>query len=108
MATSENMGIRTLLKRIEKAEQALKAQSVFSPDCICFPDTEPPFFCSPSEAIVAAKVKCPVHGERIKEPIFHIYVSAWRVEKEPVRREQLSAQYRKAWAASFPPDLWPG
>jgi hypothetical protein len=31
------MGIRTLLKRIEKAEEALKAQSVFSPDCICFP-----------------------------------------------------------------------
>jgi hypothetical protein len=108
MPTSENMGIRTLLKRIEKAEEALDAHLVYSPDCICFSEKEPPFFCSPAEAMVAARVKCPLHGKRLREPIFHIYVSAWRVEKEPVRRERLSAQYRKAWAASFPPDLWPG
>jgi hypothetical protein len=38
------MGIRTLLKRIEKAEEALKGKSAYSPDCICFPENEQPFF----------------------------------------------------------------
>jgi hypothetical protein len=56
------MGIRTLLKRIEKAEEALKAQSVFSPDCICFPERERPFFCSALEEQVAARVKCPLQS----------------------------------------------
>jgi hypothetical protein len=30
------MGIRTLLKRIEQAEKALLAQSIFSADCISY------------------------------------------------------------------------
>jgi hypothetical protein len=64
-------------------------------------EKEPPFFCSASEAVAAAKVKCPLHGNRIGQPIYHIYVSAWRAEKEPARRQRLSAQYRKAWEASF-------
>jgi hypothetical protein len=34
------MGPRNLLKRIENAESALKAQSIFSPGCICFPENE--------------------------------------------------------------------
>jgi hypothetical protein len=34
------MGIRILLKRIEGAEEALKAHSIFSQDCICFPEKE--------------------------------------------------------------------
>ena len=38
------MGIRTLLKRIEQTEKALQARSIFSADCICFPENEPPFF----------------------------------------------------------------
>jgi hypothetical protein len=40
-----DMGIRTLLKRIEQAEKALQARSIFSADCICFQENEPPFFC---------------------------------------------------------------
>ena len=28
-------------------------------------------------------------------------------EREELRRQSLSAQHQKAWAASFPPDLWP-
>jgi len=101
------MGIRTLLKRIEKAEEALKAQALFSPDCICFPEKEQPFFCSAFEEPVAASVKCPLHGNRFRQPIFHIYVSGWRAEREPARRQRLSAQYRKAWEAGFPPELTP-
>jgi hypothetical protein len=76
-------------------------------NCICFPEDEQPFFCSPAEEPVAARVKCPLHGSRFK-PIRHRYVAAWLAEKEPsYRRRRRSAQYRKAWAASFPPDLWP-
>ena len=73
--------------------------------CICFPEDQQPFFCSPSEEQVAARVKCPLHGIRFTRPIPHIYVSRWRMEKELERRQTLSAQARKAWAASFPPDL---
>jgi hypothetical protein len=54
-----DMGIRTLLKRIEQAEKALQARSVFSADCICFPEDEPPFLCFPSEEEIAARVNCP-------------------------------------------------
>ncbi len=95
------MGTRTLLKRIERAEEALKTRSIFSPDCICFPESEQPFFCSLSEEPIAAMVKCPLHGNRFQQPIFHVYVSRWRVESELARRQALSAQYRKAWEASF-------
>jgi hypothetical protein len=63
------MTTRTLLKRLEKVEEALKAQSIFSQDCICFPETEQPFFCSPSEEPVAAKVKCPLHGNRFNHEL---------------------------------------
>jgi len=102
------MGIRTLLKRIEKAEKALKAQSIFSPDCICFPEKEKPFFCKPHEEKIAAKVKCPLHGERFKQPIFHVYVSKWLRDAQPSHLWSAhSEQYRKAWFASFPPELWP-
>jgi hypothetical protein len=76
-------------------------------DCICFPEKEQPFFCFPWEEDVAAKVKCPLHGDRFPQPVYVIYVSKWRREKEPARRQRLSPQYQKAWNASFPPELWP-
>jgi hypothetical protein len=85
----------------------VRIQSRFSPDCICFPDKEPPFFCEPSEEEIAAQVKCPLHGERFKRPQFFIYVASWLRAKEPARRERLSAQCRKAWDASFPAELNP-
>jgi hypothetical protein len=94
------MGIRTVLKRIERAEEALKAQSIFSQDCICFPEKEQPFFCSAFEEPVAAQVKCLLHGDRFKRPQFFIYIAAWRRAPEPACRQHLSAQYRKAWEAT--------
>ena len=104
---SETMGVRSLLKRIEKVEEAFKAQSIFSPDCICFPEKEQPFFCSSFEIPIAARVKCPLHGNRFKQPRMHLYVPSWLAEKELARRERLSPQYRKAWEASFPSEVWP-
>jgi hypothetical protein len=97
---------RTFEKRIERAEQIAKMKGRVSPDCICFPAKEPPFFGFPIEQQIAAKVKCPVHGERFK-PLYHIYVPGWRRESEKKRWLGLSQQYHKAWHASFPPDLWP-
>ena len=78
-----------------------------SPECLCFPANEPPFFGFPIEQQIAAKIKCPLHGERFK-PLYHIYVPGWRRESEKKRWHRLSEQYHKAWFASFPPELWPG
>jgi hypothetical protein len=91
--------------RIARLEQTAKAQGKCDPACICFPEKEPPFFCFPSEEEIAAKVKCPQHGNRFRKPVFRIYVSKWRLESEPIRRQRLSSQYQKAWSASFPEDL---
>ena len=97
-----------ILKRIERIEQAMKAQSIFSPDCICFPENEQPFFVVSTEREIAARVKCPLHGERFK-PRLQVYVSGWlRPKQWPALWTQHSEQYRKAWFATFPPDLWPG
>jgi hypothetical protein len=40
------MGVRALLKRIERTEKVFKAQSIFSPDGICFMEKEQPCVCS--------------------------------------------------------------
>ena len=97
---------RSFEKRLEQAEQIAKTKGRVAPDCICFPANEPPFFGFPIEQQIAAKVKCPLHGERFK-PLFHIYVPGWRRESEKKRWHRLSEQYHKAWFASFPPELWP-
>ncbi len=76
-------------------------------DCICFPDQERPSFGFPIEMEIAGKVKCPLHGEQFT-PLFHLYVAKWFRE---TRWKHLwtghSEQYRKAWFARFPPELWP-
>ena len=102
------MAIRGFLKRIERAEQALKAQGHFSPECICFPENEPIGFSWPLEQQIAFALKCPLHGDRFR-PMGLIYVSKWLRDKQQYfLAKRKSAQYRKAWSASFPPELWPG
>ena len=105
------MPTRELLKRIEKLEQRAKeiakARSMHSPECICFPENEPPSFGFPLEQEIASRMKCPLHGNRWKWTFHHIYVSTWLREVFERKRETLSTQHRKAWAASFPPSLWP-
>ena len=99
------MGARTLLKRLAKAEETAQERSRLSPDCICFPSNEPPFFGSPSEEEAGARVLCPLHGTRFTQPISHLYVSQWRREAEVARRQTRSARYRKAWDASATAEL---
>jgi hypothetical protein len=54
----------------------------------------------------AARVKCPIHGDRSKSWYF-TYSPKWHRERQKICREGLSPQFKKAWLASFPPDLWP-
>lgn len=99
---------KSLLKRIERVELVAKAQSRFSSQCICFPENEPPSFNWPVEQQIAAKVKCSLHGGRFRPLTFFIHVSKWlREKKQRLLLTHHSEQYRKAWYASFPADLWP-
>ena len=101
------MRIRTLVARIERVEQAAKAQSKLSPDCICFPENESPFFAFDIELEFLTRVRCPLHGERFK-PLYHLYVAKWLRAKQPqLLWTHHSEQYRRAWFVSFPQDLWP-
>jgi hypothetical protein len=78
-----------------------------STQCLNHLEDEEPFFLTPEERDLAEGVQCPLHGKRFT-PQFHIFVAAWLWENEvKFRWPRLSAQYHKAWAASFPPDLWP-
>src|SRR5256885_17210192 len=60
------MSTQRLLRRIELAEKTAKAQSVFAPHCICFPEDEQPEFRWRAEAEMAAEVLCPFHGMRFR------------------------------------------
>jgi len=95
----------SLRARIERAEKSATDQSKYSPECICFPEKEQPFFPFFVQEAIAARVKCPLHGDRFKQPIFHIYVSSWQRDREPRLRASRSTQYRKAWDAGFPPEV---
>ena len=101
---------RNLLARIENAERVADAAlgQTFSGGASAFRRTEPPFFGFPIEEQIAAKVKCPLHGERFKPIRYFVYVAKWLREKKPeLLWSWHSEQYRKAWFASFPPELWP-
>ena len=101
------MRTRTLAARIERAEQTAKAEHRFSAECICFPENEPPFFAFEIELEMLTRVTCPIHGQRFK-PYYRIYVARWLRLKQPHHLwTHHTEQYRKAWFASFPPDLWP-
>jgi hypothetical protein len=103
----KDMSNRTLLNRIERAEQAAKADERFPAQCTCFPERRQPFVGFPIELEIAAVVKCPLHGDRFNKEYF-VYVSKWlRVKLWKHLWTHRSEQYRKAWFASFPPDLWP-
>ena len=98
----------SLMNRIERAEEAAKGQSRFLPQCICFPEKEQPSFHWPVEQIIAAQVKCALHGERFKPVYFFVYVAKWlRAKRQVLLQTHHSEQYRKAWFAGFVPQLWP-
>jgi len=68
---------------------------------------ESPFFAFEIELNMLTRVTCPLHGQRFK-PYYRIFVAKWLRAKQPHHLwTHHSEQYRKAWFASFPPDLWP-
>jgi hypothetical protein len=86
----------------------VRDRSKSSPDCICFPEKEQPSFGFPIEGDIAFQVKCPLHGDRFQWPQFEIYVPIWMRQKIwQILLNRKNAQYRKAWGASFPSNLWP-
>ena len=97
---------KALVARIERVEQTAQGQSILAPECICFPPHERPFFGFPIEEHIAAKVRCPLHGQRFK-PLHHLFVPKWLRESERKRWPLRSEQYHRAWLASFPPAFWP-
>jgi hypothetical protein len=98
---------RTLQNRIERAEQAARADERFPTQCTCFPAKKQPFVGCPVEIEIAAAVKCPLHGDRFDREYF-VYVSKWlRVKLWRHLWTHRSEQYRRAWFASFPASLWP-
>jgi hypothetical protein len=58
------------------------------------------------ELEIAARLKCPIHGDRSRTWCF-LYSPKWHREREKIRRGGLSPQFQKAWLASFPANLWP-
>jgi hypothetical protein len=76
-------------------------------DCICFPDKERPSFGFAIELEIAGKMLCPVHGMRFT-PLSHLYVAKrFREKLWTDLGTHHSEQYRKAWFACFPSELWP-
>jgi hypothetical protein len=98
---------RTLVKRIEILEQAARDSCPFSAECICFPEKESRGFNTWVEEDFAFEVKCPEHGDRFKKPEYRMFVAGWKREENIRLLWKHSEQYRKAYAASFPPELWP-
>jgi len=94
-------------ERIQRAEEAMKTLSIVSPECICFPEHEQPFFGFDYERDLAFATKCPLHGDRFQRRP-HLFVAGWKIEREKTRRQTLSARFHKAWIASFPPSQFPG
>jgi hypothetical protein len=119
------VSMSTFAKRVEKLEMQLeqraRIRSRLDPKCICYPEGTVPWVGFPILEWIAFLVKCPLHGDRFKPGGFFLYVSKWMRENQhrlilnrlsyyifSKRSRQVSEQYRKAYLASFPSDLWPG
>ena len=100
-----------LRKRIERLEEAFRRSSLSkqSTDCICFPNNDWPFFFYRPVHIIAAAVKCPIHGNRF-QPLqpspFPLADWQWEVEVGQ-HWPTASEKYRKAWNATFQDGSWP-
>jgi len=99
------------LKRIEYLEEVFRRSSLSrqSPNCICFPEQQPPCFLYAPVYGIAAAVLCTIHGYRFRYPLSTpIFIPEWRREVEVgMHWPKAAERYRKAWNASFPPGSWP-
>src|SRR5690242_13403436 len=101
------MKSHNLAARIKVLEQNSRLKG-YHPDCICFPENEQPSVAYPIELEILASIKCPLHGDRFRPQYYIVYMAKWLREGRWAHLwTQHSEQYRKAWFASFPPDLCP-
>jgi len=102
---------KKLLRQIEELEQIQRKlgrkRSMYAEACICFPEKEQPFFGFDVEWQIARQVKCPLHGCACSRGAYPLYIPKWRRKTEERRRKTFGPQFQKAWAARFPPNLWP-
>ena len=104
------MDLRNRIKKLEQTMAEPSTTAQYEEGCICFPPGEPPAFHWVAEIETAAAVRCPLHGVRfdaIEKPV--VYEAKWHQPEDyaTVDWPYHSAQYSKAWRASFPPGLWP-
>ncbi len=96
--------------RLEKLEKYLEVQAIerswSAPDCICFPKDPPPHFFDCAEQEIALALKCPIHGNRFEPETFMVYTAGWKRDNRVKNMTSCTSQYKKAWTATFPPDLW--
>jgi hypothetical protein len=77
-------------------------------ECICFLRGEVLKFRNDAERAIAAKLQCPLHGRRFPTPAYRIFEARWVYKRWlEFYFPKSSAQFKKAWYATFPPDLWP-
>jgi len=80
-----------LLKRVDRIESFSRSKDSYPPECICFPENARPCFHWAAEVEIAARLKCPLHGDRFRPSIL-IYVSRWqRRKREWFKKECLPA-----------------
>src|SRR5712691_4244337 len=81
----------------------------FPETCLCFPADEQPWFRWRAEAEEAAKVLCPVHGQRFHSvQRYHLYQALhFYVTDFEHGWQDWSPQYQRAMRASLDPTRWP-
>jgi hypothetical protein len=79
----------------------------FSEVCLCFPVDEQPDFRGQADAEEAAKVLCPLHGQRFQTVVRRSLYRARRFSVVDFEKgwPHRSAQYQKAMRASLNPAL---
>ncbi len=118
--------MRNLERRVERVERLAqrhaKVMSRFAPECICYPKGSTPWVAFRIQYEIAFSVKCPAHGDRFSwdDVGKFVYCVKWlrtRVHRRILdgcpglglfskSSRQVSEQFRKAYLASFPVDLW--
>lgn len=70
--------------------------------CVCFPCK--PAFANECELEVAGRTNCPIHGKRFTEHESLSFRARWLPMSAPYEwlPDNVRAQYKKAWFASFP------
>ena len=103
------MRTRTLLARIERAEQSVREPLASLVGCTCFPSDEQPEFRWRTEAETAATVLCPIHGLRFQTVVTRfLFRALWHYLADVKRGwPHRSPQYQKAMRASFDLALLP-